>query len=100
MYPHVGSVIQNEKLILVTYKASSLWVRLSASINRDRLSEQLSSVYQAYMAIIKSSGDYGFDFDPEFIYAQDENVYLMDYGVLKGLEQLPNSRFDCSYYFG
>lgn len=75
-------------------------MRLSASINRDRLSEQLSSVYHAYMAIINSSGDYGFDFDPEFIYAQDEKFYLMDYGVLRGLEQQPKSRIDCSYYFG
>ncbi|CAK87988.1 unnamed protein product (macronuclear) [Paramecium tetraurelia] len=68
--------IESKEAILISYLDSAFWINLEQQIKIESLKSLYQQLYQKYSIL-----DGNLDFDPDFIFTYDGQIFVLDYGI-------------------
>ncbi|CAD8059839.1 unnamed protein product [Paramecium sonneborni] len=75
-FDFVSENIESKEFILISYQESAFWINLEQQIKIDQLKFYYLQLYQQY-SILEGN----IDFDPDYIFLYEGQIYILDYGI-------------------
>ncbi|KAM3141085.1 hypothetical protein pb186bvf_006886 [Paramecium bursaria] len=76
-YKHISKIENHENMLMIAYDDSQYWQSLDGKIAEKTLKTILPNIYHSYKLLQNGFSD----FDRDFIYIHEQEVYLVDYGL-------------------
>ncbi|CAD8048392.1 unnamed protein product [Paramecium primaurelia] len=75
-FDYIFEIIESQEAILISYQDSAFWINVEQQIKIEQLKSLYQQLYQKY-SILEGK----LDFDPDFIFTCDGQLYILDYGI-------------------
>ncbi|CAD8172810.1 unnamed protein product [Paramecium pentaurelia] len=83
-FHYIKQAIEDDNNLFIFYSNSNTWIKMPSIITNHQFNTYLKQLYDLYSLDVLGV----YDFNPDFLYINQNNVYIIDYGLRYTLHQI------------